>query len=439
MSIFKGPMKRHLDGHKDLTTSVDVNHSIDPNDVWVPIASGPSDMTVCVEIGSEVKIGTKLAERNNHFYLPVFSPVSGTVTEEKKMLAGDGRLHNHLHIVNNHKNESAQAFQPLDYTKASREELLDFVKNAGVLGLGGAGFPTYVKYTKVDGIEMLVINAVECEPFLTADYKAMEENMDDLKLGVLALGKLSKAAKVVLAIKENKKAMIAKLKETFAGTNVEIKAVPDVYPMGYERTLAYQLTKKNYDRLPSEIGLIINNANTAIALGKALVTGMPITHKYVTVSGDAVKNPQTMYAPVGTTSGELLKVAGGVKDGIEDVLLINGGPMMGRVVPNDQWTISQSTNGVTVMKHVKVDAVNCLRCGACVDHCPMGLEPVRIADEHKVVDYAHLVKLRAMDCIECGLCTYVCPSKIDVTEKMRRAKTFVGAKMKAAQTAKGGK
>ncbi|WP_238928331.1 RnfABCDGE type electron transport complex subunit C [Bulleidia sp. zg-1006] len=432
-------MKRHLDGHKDLTTSVDVNHSIDPNDVWVPIASGPSDMTVCVEIGSEVKIGTKLAERNNHFYLPVFSPVSGTVTEEKKMLAGDGRLHNHLHIVNNHKNESAQAFQPLDYTKASREELLDFVKNAGVLGLGGAGFPTYVKYTKVDGIEMLVINAVECEPFLTADYKAMEENMDDLKLGVLALGKLSKAAKVVLAIKENKKAMIAKLKETFAGTNVEIKAVPDVYPMGYERTLAYQLTKKNYDRLPSEIGLIINNANTAIALGKALVTGMPITHKYVTVSGDAVKNPQTMYAPVGTTSGELLKVAGGVKDGIEDVLLINGGPMMGRVVPNDQWTISQSTNGVTVMKHVKVDAVNCLRCGACVDHCPMGLEPVRIADEHKVVDYAHLVKLRAMDCIECGLCTYVCPSKIDVTEKMRRAKTFVGAKMKAAQTAKGGK
>ncbi|MBW9212143.1 MULTISPECIES: RnfABCDGE type electron transport complex subunit C [Terrabacteria group] len=432
-------MKRHLDGHKDLTTSVDVNHSIDPNDVWVPIASGSSDMTVCVEIGSEVKIGTKLAERNDHFYLPVFSPVSGTVTEEKKMLAGDGRLHNHLHIVNNHKNESAQAFKPLDYTKASREELLDFVKNAGVLGLGGAGFPTYVKYTKVDGIEMLVINAVECEPFLTADYKAMEENMDDLKLGVLALGKLSKATKVVLAIKENKKAMIAKLKETFAGTNVEIKAVPDVYPMGYERTLAYQLTKKNYDRLPSEIGLIINNANTAIALGKALVTGMPITHKYVTVSGDAVKNPQTMYAPVGTTSGELLKVAGGVKDGIEDVLLINGGPMMGRVVPNDQWTISQSTNGVTVMKHVKVDAVNCLRCGACVDHCPMGLEPVRIADEHKVVDYAHLVKLRAMDCIECGLCTYVCPSKIDVTEKMRRAKTFVGAKMKAAQTAKGGK
>lgn len=433
MSIFKGPMKSHLNGHKELTTSVVVNHSIDPNDVWVPIASGPTDMTLCVEIGSEVKIGTKLAERNDHFYLPVFSPVSGTVTEEKKMVGGDGRLHKHLHIVNDHKNESVQSFVPLDYTKASREELLDFVKNAGIMGLGGAGFPTYVKYMKVDGIDMLIINAVECEPFLTADYKAMEENMDSFKLGVLALWKLSAAPKAVVAIKEDKKEMIAKLEEAFVESGVEIKAVPDVYPMGYERTLAYQLTKKNYDRLPSEIGLIVNNANTAIALGKALVTGMPITHKYVTVSGDAVKKPQTVYVPVGTISGELLKAVGGVKEGIEDILMINGGPMMGRAIPNNQWSISQSTNGVTVMRHIKEEAVNCLRCGACVDHCPMGLEPVRIADEHKVVDYDHLVKLRVTDCIECGLCTYVCPSKIDMTEKMRRAKTFVGAKMKAAK------
>lgn len=439
MSIFKGPMKKHLDGHKDLTMSVDVNHSINPDDIWVPVANGPADMNVCVEIGSKVKKGTKLAERNDHFYLPVFSPISGTVTEEKKMVGGDGKPHLHLHIVNDYLNETVQSFEPMDYTQASREDLLAFVKNAGIMGLGGAGFPTYAKYMKTDGIELLVINAVECEPFLTADYKAIEENMEMLKLGVLAFWKLSNAPRVVFAIKEDKKALIAKLKENFADTKIEIVGVPDQYPMGYERTLVYQLVKKHYDRLPSEVGLIVNNANTAIALGVALTTGMPITHKYVTVSGDAVANPQTVYAPVGTTSGDLLKAVGGIKEGVEDVLLINGGPMMGRALPSDTWAISQHTNGLTVMENKKMDAIACLRCGACVDHCPMGLQPVRIQDEQKVVDYDRLVKLRVTDCIECGLCSFVCPSKIAVTENMRRAKIFVSAKMKKAQAAQGGK
>lgn len=439
MSIFRGPMKKHLNGHKDLTMSVAVNHAIDPDDLWVPVASGPSDMNVCVEVGSQVKKGTKLAERNDHFYLPVFSPVSVVVVEEKKMIGGDGRLHLHLHIVNDHKNDTAQSFATLDYQKASRQELLEFVKNAGILGLGGAGFPSYVKYLKTDGIELLIINAVECEPFLTADYKAMEENMDSLKTGILALWKLSAAPRVVLAIKEDKKEMIAKLRSCFADTQIEVKTVPDAYPMGYERTLTYQLTKRRYDRLPSEAGVIINNANTAIALAIALEKGMPITHKYVTVSGDALKHPQTVYAPVGTTAHDLVEAVGGFAKEVDDVLLINGGPMMGRAIPGDTWAIAQQTNGLTVLKNKKVDAIPCLRCGGCVDHCPMGLQPVRIQEEHKTMNFDHLMKLRVLDCVECGLCTFVCPSKIAVTENIRRAKTFVNSKLKMAQAAKGGK
>ena len=208
-----------------------------------------------------------------------------------------------------------------------------------------------------------------------------------------------------------------------------MRIVPNVYPMGWERTLVYQLTKKRYDRLPIEAGCIVNNASTAIAFGNAIVNGMPVTHKYLTVSGDAVKNPQNVYVPVGTKVHEIIDAVGGYKDGVDDVVLLAGGPMMGRAVPNDQFVVMAQNNGLTIQKYEKPDTVACLRCGRCTETCPSGLQPVRIASEHKSVDYDTLMRLDVMNCIECGLCTYVCPSKIEVTENVRRAKTFVRAKL----------
>ncbi len=425
MSLLTGPMKHHLNGHKGLTKEKPVLKTIDPDVVWIPLVNGNAPCKPCVNVGDEVKVGTKIAERNDHFYLPLFSPVSGTVTGIEKFMTSGLTPADHLRIQNDHKHTEVRAFEPFDYEKASWEELLEFVKNAGMLGLGGAGFPTYVKYLKPENVSLFIVNAVECEPYLTADYKNIEENMDLLRTGTLALFKLSKAEKGCVAIKEDKKHQIAELQKAFAGTPIEIRTVPDMYPMGWERTLVYQLTKKRYDKLPIEAGCILNNASTAIALGNAIDNGHPITHKYVTVSGDAVKNPQNVLVPVGTKAHEIIDACGGYTEGTEEVLMIAGGPMMGRTIPNDQFVIAPPNNGLTVLINKEPEEVKCLRCGRCTETCPSGLQPIRIAMTAAIFDEEELMKLSVLDCVECGMCTYVCRSKLNVTELVRRGKNFV--------------
>ena len=436
MSLLTGPMRHHLNGHKDLTMNTDVLKTIDPDVVWVPLVNGNAPCTPLVKVGDEVKVGTKIAERNDRFYLPLFSPVSGTVTGIEKFMTSGMTQADHLRIQNDHRNTEVRAFPAFDYEKASWEELLDFVKNAGMLGLGGAGFPTYVKYLKPENVDLFIVNAVECEPYLTADYKNIEENMDLLKTGTLALFKLSKAKKGCIAIKEDKVVQIEQLKNAFAGTPIEIRTVPNVYPMGWERTLVFQLTGKRYGMLPIEAGCILNNASTAIALGNAIDNGKPITHKYVTVSGDAVRKPQNVYVPVGTQAHEIIDACGGFIENTEDVLLVAGGPMMGKAIPNDRFVIQPQNNGLTVLINKPLVEVKCLRCGRCTETCPSGLQPVRINAAQKAMNLEELEILSVNDCIECGMCTYICPSKIEVTEGVRRAKRFLRAKTAPKQGGK---
>ncbi len=247
MAFLTGPMNHHLRGHKDLTKHKEVLKTIDPDVVYIPLVNGAAPCTPLVQVGDEVKVGTKIAERNDHFYLPLFSSVSGKVTGIQKFMTSGMTQADHLVIENDHKHTAVRAFAEFDYENAAWEELLEFVKNAGMLGLGGAGFPTYVKYLKPENVDLFIVNAVECEPYLTADYKNIEENMSLLKTGTLALFKLSKAKAGCVAIKSDKKEQIAALKEAFAGTPIDVRTVPDIYPMGWERTLVYQLTKKRYD------------------------------------------------------------------------------------------------------------------------------------------------------------------------------------------------
>ncbi len=396
----------------------------EPDDLYIPLVNGRAACTPLVKEGDEVKVGQKIGEPSDAFwYVPIFSPVSGTVVGIEKRMTTMLKPGEHLHIRNDHKGTTVQPFKPLDYEKASREKLLEFVKQAGMAGLGGAGFPTFNKYTKPEGIELLIINAVECEPYLTADYANSMANAKLMKTGVLALLKLSAAPKGLVAVKEDKKDLIAVLHEQFDGTPVEVAEVPDIYPAGWERTLIYMLTGKRYDRLPAEAGCILNNVSTAIALGNALENGMPITKKYLTVSGDGVKEPKNVVVPVGTPASEVIAQCGGYEG--EDCLLIAGGPMMGRTIPNDQFVIGIANNGLTVLQHREPFSVKCLRCGKCTETCPSGLVPVRINMAEQIKDIDSLKKLSIMDCIECGLCTYICPSKLDVTEGIRRAKRYM--------------
>lgn len=430
MSLWIGPMRVHLNGHKEETLHNDIMPVKPKQAVYIPLNNGTATtVDVLVNEGDKVKVGTLIAKRNDTMIVPIYASVSGTVGKKISMMHAGLKPQEHLVIEDDRLYESIKSFSPLDYTKASREELLDFLMNAGIVGCGGAGFPTYMKYRKPDGIHTLIINAVECEPYITADYRFTKEHLQEMILGTRALLKLSTAKKAVIAIKKTKKELCAQLKADLKNDpEISVFETPDVYPMGWERTLVFELLKKRYDRLPSEVGVICNNVTTAIAFAQALQLGKPITEKLVTFSGDGLKRPTNITVPYGTKVSEIVEAIGGYS--CDDVLMIAGGPMMGKTIPNEDFVITSYANAVIILKNKVIDALPCMRCGRCNDTCPAGLLPVRINNADKAGDMKLVEKLRADQCIECGLCSYVCPSRIDVTEGVRRAKRALQLKKK---------
>ncbi len=430
MSLFTGPMRKFINGRKELTDSKDIVKANDAATISVPLFATHSDkFDVLVNEGDQVFVGTKLAQCNDRMIVPIYSSVSGVVKGVQKVMHSSLKPLNHVVIENDCKYTAIEAVQPLALESATQAQLQEFIKEAGIVGCGGACFPTYIKYANPTGIHTVLINAVECEPFITSDYKGMKQDMEDLFYGASAMLKAADAKTVKIAIKKTKKELIATLQEAAkAYSNIEIVAVPDVYPMGWERTLIQQVFKKDYNRLPSEIGVVVNNATTAISLAKALKYGQPIVEKIVTVSGDGVKNPQNVLVRVGTPVSEIIAQCGGYT--AEDIFLIAGGPMMGKTIPNDKFVVDRATNALTILKNNKEEAIACLRCGKCSDHCPAAIQPVRIGTALKAKDTDALSRMCVMDCIECGMCTYVCPSKIDVTEKVRTAKRIMQARQK---------
>lgn len=422
MSLIFANLRKHLNGHKNLTSGVDVLNLNTVNTVYIPLANASSKaFDVLVEVGEKVKVGSNVGVRNDGLVVPVFSSVSGTVKEIKKMSHPLGMV-DHVVIENDHKYQR-EDLKGIDYINASKEELVQFTMNKGIVGCGGAGFPAYVKYKSTENIYKVVINAVECEPYITADYKEAMLNIDYLITGAKAMKKMADADEVVIAIKNNKKDLKEKLEAAIDDSSIKVKEVPDQYPMGWERSLVRYLEKKEYDNLPAEIGIIVNNSTTAIQLALAMDTGMPIVEKIVTVSGDAISTPQNIKVPVGTQVNELLEAAG--SSTVEDVLCILGGPMMGQTMKNGDYAIAPYSNAITVLKPQPVNTIACLRCGACSDYCPAGLQPVRIAEAFRAKDFDELKKLRADKCIECGLCSFVCPSKIEVTQNVIIGKRIV--------------
>ncbi len=421
MSLIFSKMSKHIAGYKELTTDVGIAEFTEVETVYIPLANGNStSFDVFVKEGDYVKVGTKLGVRNDWATVPVFSSVSGVVRSIEKHKHGLGEV-DHVVIDNDQKFE-LEEFESFDYEAATREELVEFTKEKGIVGCGGAGFATFIKYQDPKSIDKVIINAVECEPFITADYKEIDKNVEYLVKGSLAMKKMANAKEVVIAIKVGKKLITDKIKAALPDSSITVREVPDRYPMGWERTLIREIEKKEYETLPAELGLIVNNSTTAIALAEALDTGMPIVKKFVTFSGDALKKPQNINVLVGTPVKDLFKIVQPICD---DIVLINGGPMMGKSMDNDDFVITPYTNAITVMHEVVTDAIPCLRCGSCSDHCPAGLQPVRIMEAFDAKDWDKVRELRADKCIECGLCSYVCPSKIEVAETVIKAKTII--------------
>ena len=412
----------HIDGHKELTKELGVVKVTDPSvvgKIYVPItAANGKPMTLLVNEGDEVKVNTKLGIVPG-FDVPYYSSVSGKVIgQETRFNAVVGRPVPHLVIENDFKDERV-SLPIVDVENSTKEQLLDALKEAGIVGLGGSGFPTYVKYQKDS--ELVLINGCDCEPYLTTDQVVSPTKTDLLIKGVKILMKAANANRAMIAIKKGKKHLHEALVEACNGVeNIEVVEVADVYPVGWERVLIRKVLRKEYDRLPNEVGVSVNNIQTAIAVANALLYGNAITHKVLTVSGNAVAKVGNYEVPVGTVAGSLIEYLGGYTE--ENVVLLAGGPMTSKGQMNDKFIIERQTGGLTVLKHVENKSEACLRCGACTSHCPAGLQPVEIKRAVEAKDVDRMIALNADKCIECGLCSFVCPSKIDVTEAMKKAK-----------------
>ncbi len=428
MSLFIGSMKKRINGHKELTDHKETISYFKSELIYIPLTHGGKAAELLVKEGDHVKVGTLVAQRLDHFFVPFFASCSGVVKGIEKRMHSSLTIADHLVIENDFKYEE-EKYEGINYKDTTKEEIIDFVKRKGFVGQGGAAFPTYIKYEDSTKIDTLVINGVECEPYITVDYVGSKEYADALKDGVLALLKVSEAKKCIIAIKKTKTSLIAKLNETFADeSKVKIVGVQDAYPMGWERVLIYELTKKRYKNIPIEIGVVVSNITTAINLGKTMLTGIPTTAKVVTVSGDGIKNPSNVHCPIGTPSSELIELCGGFT--AEEIQLIAGGPMMGKAMTTDKVVIAQADSALTILKYKEVKEMGCLRCGACLENCPVGLQPLHINEAERTKNTTRLEKLNYNNCIECGLCTYVCPSKIAVTEGIRRAKRMMALRKK---------
>ena len=392
----------------------------DPEYVYIPLSRGGRQLKEIRRVGDYVARGTLLAIDNDDF--PIYSSVSGYIQEKKSMEFADGKMM--AFVIKNDHIHTFEIRKPLPkVAESTKEEIFDAIKDSGCIGFGGAGFPTYKKYQKP--AQYLIINAVECEPYLASDYMMGNAYMELVFAAVPYLLKLTGARRVFFVVKEERK-LLAEIasdaSKKHSEYGVEIVRVPDTYPMGYERNIVSYVIHKKYEKLPLEVGAIVNNIYTYMMLGERFLYGtVPVT-RCITVAG-LVKNPQTVLAPAWVLASDLINFCGG-RTTKRPTKVIDGGPMTGKAHLQDYVTCLQS-NGVIVLRNLSDRAEPCWHCGDCCSHCPANLQPVQIQMALKRKDIKRLIELRADECVNCGLCSYVCPAHIDVTNNVQMARALV--------------
>ncbi len=405
-----------IKGYKELTKNKEVIIA-DAKYVYIPIY----DADIKVRRGSNVLIGSTLAIHNE---MPVLSSVSGKVIDFEEKLTYKG-ITNTVKIENDFKNKYKlyeEYKEDLDYTK---EEFVNLLKHMNVIGMGGAGFPTYIKY-EADNLKYLVVNAVECSPFITADYVLMKENIDYILDTIDDIIRINNLKKAYFAIKKIHKELIKEIKTKLKEhKNIKLYLVPDIYPAGWEKNLVSNIIK-GYDRLPSEVATVVNNVTTILAIGEAL-HGRYMPRRLVTFAGDGIKKNHNVSALIGQDISFILDTLGHKK---RNMLLIIDGPMLGKTIDSNEFIITSNINSILMMKENDDEKIYpCVRCGKCTLVCPAKLSPILIKEN--MGDIKMLKKLHADKCIECGLCSYICPSKILLKEQVITAKKNVRDKDEA--------
>ena len=402
-----------------------------PATVTIPMAMHiGAPATPTVKVGDEVQVGTKIGEANGYISVPVYSSVSGKVTKIIDLLGANGKKAPAVVI------QSDDAMTPADTIAPpvvnSREDLIAAIRESGIVGLGGAGFPTHVKLD-VDParIDYLIINGAECEPYVTSDTMTMMERGDDMARGLDALAAHLGIQKVVIGIENNKKTAIRVMKEMAAAISsceVQVQALPSVYPQGGEKVLVYHTVGRVIPtgKLPIDVGCVVLNCTTLAAMGAYLRTGMPLVEKCVTVEGKAVKQPQNVIAPIGASFADLFEACGGLTE--EPEKLIYGGPMMGITVPDSSAPIMINTNAILALTEKEAwlpKTTACIRCSACTNHCPFGLAPAALSRAYDSRNLDELKRLSVDACMECGCCSFVCPANRPLVQKNKLGKQLL--------------
>ena len=427
--MIKSKRKIHINGHKLKTLHRPIIDFCNDRDVvsnvYYPcISPGNKEMNILVKIGDNVKVGDIISLRKD-FYIPSFSSVSGKVIEMKNIFYPClGRDVQHVVIENDFLYTKGEDLPILDINNQDRKEIIDLIKNAGIVGMGGSGFPTYIKYLTDKKIDTLIINGVECEPYLTTDQVEATNNAKLVFQGAQILTKAADAKVCLIVIKKGKIALKDALeKEIKNHENIYIKEVEDKYPMGWEREIIRTLLKKDYDKLPSEAGIIVNNIQTAIYVAKALMNGEKISKRVITFSGNGLLENANVLLPIGALIKNVVEKLGGYK--YENISIHTGGPMTGKSNLNDNFAVIANMGGITFFKKTDEITLPCLGCGRCIDFCPIDLQPIKIAMAFKNNNIELLKSLEVEKCCECGLCSYVCPSKIELADTIKKAKMYV--------------
>jgi len=403
-----------------------------PEKVFIPLLQHfGSPAESLVNKGDEVYVGQKIGEGKTLFSASVHSSVSG------KVLAVDSHVHpggNPVPTVTI-ANDSQDRFSPeIKQAKTpfslSPEEIRQRVKDAGVVGLGGAAFPTSVKLSPPSDkpIDAIIINGCECEPMLTADYRLMLEYSEDILNGAELIRLATGAERIIVGIEDNKLPAYKNLEKLTQNSRIEVSLLKTKYPQGAEKNLIYALLRREVPRggLPFDVGIVVQNVGTTKAIWDAVSQGIPLYQRAITVSGPGIKNPKNILVRIGTPFKDVIEFCGGLKDGVDT--LIMGGPMMGIA----QWSLDvpviKGTSGILAWESsAPATEYTCIRCSRCIEHCPMGLAPTQLMKYVKYEVYSDAENWGALDCVECGCCQYICPSKIPLVHWIRLGKNMITA------------
>lgn len=428
----------HPRSYKELSNKYPIEEHLPKSQVIIPLQQHiGAPCTPLVKVNDYVKVGQKIGEANGFVSAPVHSSVSGKVVAIEDRPSSSGKLVKSIVIESDGEFNYDDNIKPNeDIDNLKPEEIRQIVRDAGIVGMGGAMFPTAVKLNPPPDkkIDIVILNGAECEPYLTADHRLMLEKPVDIVHGLLAIMKALGASKGYVGIEDNKKDAIKEMKKSCKEFgDIEVAVLKTKYPQGSEKHIIKAITGREIPsgKLPADIGVVVDNVGTAFAIAEAIKFGKPLIERVVTVTGEGIMTPKNLRVKIGTPFRELIECCGGFK-GIPGKV-ISGGPMMGMAQYSIDVPVIKGTSGILVLPEDRIalkDPKPCIKCARCVDACPMNLLPLFISAYSLKNDFNKCEEYHALDCIECGSCSYVCPSKRPLVESIRLAKREILRKRK---------